>query len=149
MEEALLRLVGEKEPKKLNVDERIRRLELKVAVLEERLSRKLSHALDRPDERATVRVSEAEDRAGENPPKVQASGRASRRRALGLCSRSLRGEAEAGSQQNHREAFLNRRAHVVIWWEKAIEDLDLFRFFRADAMFPDMSKLPNHALKYC
>ena len=32
-------MVGEKEPKKLNVEERIRRLELKVAVLEERLSR--------------------------------------------------------------------------------------------------------------
>lgn len=39
MEEALLRLVGEKEPKKVSASERIGRLELKVAVLEERLSR--------------------------------------------------------------------------------------------------------------
>jgi len=39
MEEAWLRLADEKEPKKVSASERIRRLELKVAVLEERLSR--------------------------------------------------------------------------------------------------------------
>ena len=39
-------MVGEKEPKKVSASERIRRLELKVAVLEERLDR--SRIIARP-----------------------------------------------------------------------------------------------------